>query len=914
MSHTRLRYDPDEWAYDAGQWWEPLADLAGTAKGGPSAWRKILGIDEFFDQRILGQARLFTPWICLAAAAAAASAARAWGDGASRQDDEDGAWNLAVTALELAVALQRLRWEDGIVGDAVLSTAELCARGRAALAGRTMTRTADGTGAAVRMVAGWVAQSGAHPRLPQRTAGTHRMSSRDSLSPGQAVAAVAYAVLGALPDPLAWGAAHLVERFATGTLDNLADTGKPDDPPAEAWANVPLVSEQGVLGVFEARRQRSSLTMPVGLVVPDLARLAFTHANDDFTTSVADAYAAAWQVKPPAGPGELVSWSLQPPGGGHPLAERSLSGRSAGLGAYVTFRALASLAVFAESDTAFTGQVARDGTVGVVESASVKIQTAERHHIRLVIHPRGQPWRDPYHAVELQGVRRAEDAVIAAAERLRGLRTYLQAACHLVAPEPWLQAWLDKQRPGLELPLLNVVCRHQPPAHATGAAAEMVAGMAPGLAVGRATARGVPGSPAASPAGPNPPVPGISHPEPEVPPCAAHLLARRYPRYSFAISADAGGGNTITAKRLVAEAARQALDSLRAIDAERAAECTLPLYLPLGDPPASWDELVHKSVAALSALAEPGVEISAAVASALRSDSSRTWRALVVVDGTDRARRRDDDAPASRERDLIALIAEGPGVGQRWRPSRSPQIVLCGRRGDPGHETAAEALRRDRPGTMATMTLDPLTNVEIDRFVACLSGETLTGGARELAANPLMLALSIIGGQPQVGDSRATDVFDRGIDALLGDEGELRQFLAEIAYRAATAKHEPAGEFDAADIARPHVRKAVETALADDDTELARALAIDHDERRAVRNAEEKTHLLTTSDAGWRFFHDRAFAFLVADRIARHAIGQPGRDQDVFGSLTPHLGDPLWADVIESVARLLELHGSPALA
>lgn len=910
MSHTRLHYDPDEWAYDPGQWWVPLADLAGTAKGGPGAWRKVLGVGEFFDSRILGQGRLFTPWVCLAAAAAAASAARAWGAGAPQRGDEDGAWNLAVTALELAVALQRFRWEDGTVGDGVLSTAELSTRGRAALAERVTVRAADGTiRAAVRLVAGWVAQSGAHSRLPQRAPATHRMSSQDCLPPSQAAAAVASAVLGALPDPLAWGTADLVERFATGALDNLADTGKPDDPPAEAWANVPLVSERGVLGVFEARRQRSALTVPVGLVVPDLARLAFTHANDDFTTSVADAYAAAWQVKPPAGPGELVSWSLQPPGGGHPLAERILSGGSAGLGAYVAFRALGSLGVFAESDTAFTGQVARDGSVGAVESASVKIQTAERHHIRLVIHPRDQPWHDPYHAVELHGVRRAEDAMIAAAERLRGLRTYLQAACYLVAPEPWLQAWLDKRRPGIKVPLLNVMCRHQPPARATAAGAERVAEMAPALAAG-----GVPGHPAATATGPNPSLPGIIHPEPEVPPCAAHLLARRYPRYSFAISADAGGGNTMTAKRLVAEAARQALDSLRAIDADRADECILPLYLPLGELPASWDELVRNSVAALSKLTEPDVEISAALASALRSDSSRTWRALVVVDGTDRARRRDDDAAAGRERDLVALIAEGPEVGRRWRPSRSPQIVLCGRRGNPAHVRAAEALRHDRPGTMATMSLDPLTNTEIDRFVACLSGDPLTGGARELAANPLMLALSIIGGQPQAGVSRATDLFDRGIDALLGEEGELRQFLAEIAYRAATAKHEPAGEFDAAAIARPHVREAVETALADDDTELARALALDHDERRAVRNAEEKTHLLTTSDAGWRFFHDRAFAFLVADRIARHAIGQPGSAQDLFGSLSPHLGDPLWADVIESVARLLELHEPPALA
>ena len=72
-------------------------------------------------------------------------------------------------------------------------------------------------------------------------------------------------------------------------------------------------------------------------------------------------------------------------------------------------------------------------------------------------------------------------------------------------------------------------------------------------------------------------------------------------------------------------------------------------------------------------------------------------------------------------------------------------------------------------------------------------------------------------------------------------------------------------------------------------------------------------HLLTASGAGWRFFHDRAFAFLVADRVARHGLEEPGPDDDdLFGALAPHLGDPLWADVIEATGRLLELH-APAV-
>jgi hypothetical protein len=404
---------------------------------------------------------------------------------------------------------------------------------------------------------------------------------------------------------------------------------------------------------------------------------------------------------------------------------------------------------------------------------------------------------------------------------------------------------------------------------------------------------------------------GGARTEPEIPPCPAHLLASTYPGYSFTISGDAGGGNTMAAKRMVAEAARRALDGLRVLGGEdRVPAFTLPLYVPLGELPSSWDSLVQASVAALPALAEPGLEIAAALASTLRADNPRPWRALVVVDGTDRTRRGGSGSGADKEREFVALVTGGPHQSRPgWRPSRPAQVVLCGRSGSPAHHRAAEALRHERPESTATMVLDPLTGEEIDRYVASLSAGplSLTGQSRDLAANPLLLTLSVIAGRPHAGDGDSTDLLDRVIDVLLGAESGHRRFLAEIAFRAAVVKRQPVGEFTLADIATQGSEMAVELALADNDTERAMAIALDRDERRAFQSAEEETHLLTASGVGWRFFHDRAFAFLVADRVARHAAADPESSGELFGVLGSHLGDPLWTDVIEATGRLLEL-------
>ena len=144
------------------------------------------------------------------------------------------------------------------------------------------------------------------------------------------------------------------------------------------------------------------------------------------------------------------------------------------------------------------------------------------------------------------------------------------------------------------------------------------------------------------------------------------------------------------------------------------------------------------------------------------------------------------------------------------------------------------------------------------------------------------------------------------------NEAGHRRFLAEIAFRAAVAKGVPVGEFTLTDIATGSVA-AVEFALQEDDIQRAMAVALDLAERRSFQSAEEDTHLLTASGGGWRFFHDRIFAFLVADRVARHALEDALSDDDAFGELGAHLGDPLWTDVIEATGRLLELRsGAPA--
>lgn len=863
MSPAQVRYHPDEWAHDLDEWWSPLTGLAVKADCASDDWLSVLGVGEFFEPRLLEQARVLTPWICLAASAVAASAARRWAEVAAQPDAEPAARALATAAFDVAVGLERLRWDGRRIGEGVLSTGDLIDLGRRAVLALHDPAAAGAEPIGLYLAAGWLAHAGAEPALADIAA---------AAATGVAFADIAAA---AGSDPIAWGTAHLVERLMDGMIDCGPAALRPDDPPAEARANVLLVAGHGQVGSFETRRQTSVLPVPPGIVVPDLARMAFVHGNGDFLESVGNAFAAAVKAERVERAGELVSWHIQLPTGTHPLAEKLVSGRSAGLGAYVAFRSLSNPGVFADKDVAFTGQVSPDGHVGEVENANDKIEAAHRRRIRVVVYPRGQAWVDPDDIVQLEGVERAEDALIAAAQQLRGLRSYLEAACRLVAPEPWLRTWLRRQgRSADKMPLLTVTCRHLPPAR------EALSDQA-------------------------------ARKEPEVPPCPAHQLASLYPGYSFAVSADAGGGNTMAAKRMVASAARRALDGLRALGSDdRFPGFTLPLYVPLGTLPTTWDGVVQASVAALPALAEPGLEVAVALASTLRADNPRPWRALVVVDGTDRTHRSGSSAVADKERDFVALVTSSPHQNHPgWRPSRPAQVVLCGRHGSPAHHRAAEALRRERPDSTATMGLDPLTGAEIDRYVASLStaGISLTGKARDLATNPLLLTLSVIAGRPQHGEGDSTDLLDRVIDVLLGTEAGHRRYLAEIAFRAAVAKRQPVSEFTLADIAARGSESAVELALADNDTERAMAIALDRHERQAFQSAEEETHLLTASGAGWRFFHDRAFAFLVADRVARHAAEDPGSGDELFGELGSHLGDALWTDVIEATGRLLEL-------
>jgi hypothetical protein len=904
VSPAQVRYHPDEWAHDLDEWWSPLTGLAVKADCASDDWLSVLGVGEFFEPRLLEQARVLTPWICLAASAVAASAARRWAEVAAQPDPEPAARALATAAFDVAVGLERLRWDGRRIGEGVLSTGDLIDLGRRAVLAlhdpaaafaevAASTRLATSLAATLAttepiglyLAAGWLAHAGgaAQPTMIPVDCShieqqTHRDHGGTVADHGAAAAESAFATITAAAagsDPIAWGTAHLVERLMDGMIDCGPVALRPDDPPAEARANVLLVAGHGQVGLFETRRQTSVLPVPPGIVVPDLARMAFVHGNGDFLESVGNAFAAAVKAERVERSGELVSWHIQLPTGTHPLAEKLVSGRSAGLGAYVAFRSLSNPGVFADKDVAFTGQVSPDGHVGEVENANDKIEAAHRRRIRVVVYPRGQAWVDPDDIVQLEGVERAEDALIAAAQQLRGLRSYLEAACRLVAPEPWLRTWLRRQgRSADKMPLLTVTCRHLPPAR------EALSDQA-------------------------------ARKEPEVPPCPAHQLASLYPGYSFAVSADAGGGNTMAAKRMVASAARRALDGLRALGSDdRFPGFTLPLYVPLGTLPTTWDGVVQASVAALPALAEPGLEVAVALASTLRADNPRPWRALVVVDGTDRTHRSGSSAVADKERDFVALVTSSPHQNHPgWRPSRPAQVVLCGRHGSPAHHRAAEALRRERPDSTATMGLDPLTGAEIDRYVASLStaGISLTGKARDLATNPLLLTLSVIAGRPQHGEGDSTDLLDRVIDVLLGTEAGHRRYLAEIAFRAAVAKRQPVSEFTLADIAARGSESAVELALADNDTERAMAIALDRHERQAFQSAEEETHLLTASGAGWRFFHDRAFAFLVADRVARHAAEDPGSGDELFGELGSHLGDALWTDVIEATGRLLEL-------
>lgn len=887
----QLSYHPDEWSHDLDQWWVPLAELAGEADCASPSWVTVLGVGEFFDVRLLSQVHLRTPWLCLAASALAAAAARGWAATATGPGEPAATTTqtLGLVAVHLAMDLQELRWNGVQLGENVTSTAELIEAGRAALAVSSGLPPADVPGP-LSLVAGWLVRSGG----TMTTAETGGMPMAPVAGPGdpaptqaELAAQLVVAALEQRKDagPVAWGTGHLVERLASGRREAATSLRRPDDLPRRAAANLLLVGEPGEVGVFEVRRQHSRLRPPPGTPVPDLAGLAFVHATADFLDSIAGAFAMADRRRPLDRQGELISWSLWLTHGLHPLAERRVSGRSAALGAYVAFRSLSELGIFTGDHVAFTGQVSPEGAVGKVAGARGKIAAAAQHDIRLIVCPAEQEWQDPAGRVRLKPAATAEDAVIAATRPLLALRSYLEAACQLVAPEPWLQKWLDHQEPrGVQPPLLDIVCRRVP-------------------------------YPPRPPAGSGPGArPGDPHPAGrDIPPCPAHLLASKYPDLSFVISADGGSGCTVTAKRMVAEAARTALDRLRATGVPRRRHpVTLPLYLPLGELFSEWDDLLEAAADALPALRGSTLSISAALAEALLTEGGSGWRALVVVDGTDRIARSDEDAGPEETADFVRMItATGPEADHNWWPRRPARVVLCGRP-SPAHLEAAQTLRARRPGAVAMMGLEPLSNEEIDRFVAAMPGglPPLAGQARELARNPLLLAISVIADHVQAGGHGPVDLFDRAIDVLLGERDQDRRQLAEFAFRAAVAKGEPAGDFTLADVARPGAREAAAAALAGDDIPLAMVTALGKEERDAFRRAGHVTHLLTASGDGWRFFHDRAFAFLVADRIARHALAEEGTDEDHFAVAGQHLGDPFWADVIEATGRLLELRAA----
>ena len=224
-------------------------------------------------------------------------------------------------------------------------------------------------------------------------------------------------------------------------------------------------------------------------------------------------------------------------------------------------------------------------------------------------------------------------------------------------------------------------------------------------------------------------------------------------------------------------------------------------------------------------------------------------------------------------------------------------------------------MRRERPARTVTMALDPLGTQEIDHYVRSLSDKpiSLTGKARDLAANPLFLTLSVIAGQPRAGESDSTNLLDRAIDVLLGDEARASSFPGRDRIPGGGGQGR-AGRRIHPDRYRHRISRGGGIRASRKTTcQRAMAIALDLDERRSFQSAEEDTHLLTASGGGWRFFHDRIFAFLVADRVARHALEDAPSDDDAFGELGAHLGDPLWTDVIEATGRLLELRsGAPA--
>ena len=133
MSPVQVRYHPDEWAHDLDEWWTPLTGLVAKADCASDDWLSVLGVGEFFEPRLLEQARVLTPWICLAASATAASAARRWAEVAAQPDAEPAARALATAAFDVAVGLERLRWDGRRIGEGVLSTGGLIDLGRRAV-------------------------------------------------------------------------------------------------------------------------------------------------------------------------------------------------------------------------------------------------------------------------------------------------------------------------------------------------------------------------------------------------------------------------------------------------------------------------------------------------------------------------------------------------------------------------------------------------------------------------------------------------------------------------------------------------------------------------------------------------------------------------------------------------------------
>ena len=328
MNRSQFRYQPDEWAHDLDQWWIPLASLVTGADCGSEAWPTVLGVEDFFDHRLLEQARVLTPWICLAATAVAARAARDWAESATPHDRRTEAraarWALATTAFDLAVWWQALRWNGVEFGTGPISTEELINTGRDALVARGHPAVHDNLPVAICLVAGWLAHSRGAVLAPRRAQGPppERLWDGEPAA-DQAIAEIAGSVAGS--DSLAWGTAHLAERLLGGTLDRRPQLPRPDDPPDEAQANVLLAAGHGQVGLVEARRHHSRLAAGAGLVVPDLARMAFVHGTADFLDSIAAAFAAAAKAGPLERPGELISWNIQLSGGAHPLAERTVS-------------------------------------------------------------------------------------------------------------------------------------------------------------------------------------------------------------------------------------------------------------------------------------------------------------------------------------------------------------------------------------------------------------------------------------------------------------------------------------------------------------------------------------------------------------------------------------------------------------